>query len=443
MLSFLAPAYLFAAAAAAAGLVAMHFIVRRTPRAMAFPTARFVPESVLPATGWARVPQDLLVLALRVLCVLLAGLALAGPFVQDRGARTSRVVLVDRSRAVADTGEVRDSVAAVARDGDVIMGYASSARVETPGASAPAEASVGGRGSLTPALVAAIRSASALRDRADSVELVIVSTLAGEQLDAATARVRREWPGKARLVRVAGRAATGTLRAPTLVAGEDDAFTAALSSAGARTSAEVRIVRGPLTHADTAWIAAAPGRVVVHWPVEVAPAGFMRRDDRTPAHALLTGSGLVVAPFERPWAYVPALGATPVAWWIDGDVAAAEAAHASGCVRSVAVPVSATGDFVLRHDFHAVLYELIQPCGGAREYAEMPAAALVILRGPAGAAPATAFAAPARDASLLATWLLLASLACALLELAVRARRPPAGVANAAHAAGASVRKVA
>src|SRR5688500_1252564 len=117
MLRFLAPGYLIAALAAAAGLVAAHFIVRRQPRAMVLPTARFVPDTPVLTTGFARIPADLAVLALRVLCVLLAGIALAVPFLQPRASGTSRVILVDRSRAVADSVEVRDSVAAVRASG--------------------------------------------------------------------------------------------------------------------------------------------------------------------------------------------------------------------------------------------------------------------------------------------------------------------------------------
>lgn len=423
MLSFFAPGYIITAVAAAAALVASHFIVRRTPRAIAFPTARFVPDAAVLTTGWARAAEDLAALVMRVLTVLLAGLALAGPYLQDRSVGTARVIVVDGSRAVADTGEVRDSVAAVTREGDIIVGYASSAAVDIAGARGTTGSALRERGSLTAALVAATRAASALRDRADSIELVVVSTFAREQLDAATERVRREWPGRARLMPVSSRMVADTLRAPALAGEEGDLLAVALASARARTSADVRIARGVLTGHDSAWIAAATGRVLVHWPGEVAPAGFIRRNERAPAHALLTESASMIAPFEREWRYVPAISARPVAWWIDGDVAAAETAHANGCIRSVAVPVSAAGDFVLRPDFHSVLRDLVQPCGGARQYAALPPSALAMLRGPPAAAQATAFAAREGDTSRLAMWPLLAALACALLELAVRGTR--------------------
>ncbi|MEP6905130.1 MAG: BatA domain-containing protein, partial [Gemmatimonadales bacterium] len=72
-MTFLAPAFLWGAIAVAAGIVALHFIVTRQPRASVLPTARFVPDS--PATAIVRDarPSDLLLMLLRVLVVLAAG----------------------------------------------------------------------------------------------------------------------------------------------------------------------------------------------------------------------------------------------------------------------------------------------------------------------------------------------------------------------------------
>lgn len=428
MLSFLAPWYLVAALAAAAGLVAAHFIVRRQPRALLLPTARFVPDAPVLTTGWARVPADLATLALRVLCVLLAGLALAGPFLQPRGKGTSRVILVDRSRAVADSAEVSDSLEASRTPGDVVIEYGAEPLV---------------RGSLSAGLVSAVRAASRLRDRADSVELVIVSSFATETMDAATARVRREWPGRAKLVRVSAPAAPEARRAPALATGTGDPLAVALDVARPLTNAEVRVVGGAIAGADSLWVAEAPGRVLVHWPRASAPAGFIARARTVPVGGFVTAEHAVVALFQRRWQYVPALDSRPVAWWIDGDVAAAETALGSGCVRSVAVPVSAGGDFVLRPDFHAALGGLVQPCGGTPRYEPVPPASLAMLAGAGGLASAGSFAQPRRNGSPVAKWLLLASLACALLELFVRRRRAPETAAARGTGGEVAVRKVA
>lgn len=443
MLSFLAPGYLIAALAVATGLAVAHFIVRRQPRALLLPTARFVPDAPVLTAGWARAPADLLTLVLRVLSVTLAGVALAGPVMHNRAEGVARVILFDRSRAAADSSEVSDSVAALLRAGDVVVAYASTPFVATGGRSEISRPSSNERGSLSAGLVAAMRAASALRDRADSVELVIVSTFAAEQLDAATVSIRREWPGRARLVAVSAVSAEAS-RTPALVGDAGDAFSAALSTAKPMSPAEVRVARREIGAADSAWLAGATGRVVVHWPAASAPAGFIARQRPAPTHAVVTANAAVVAPFQRRWQYVPVPGSKPVAWWMDGDVAAAELGHGNGCLRSVAVPVSATGDFVLRPDFHAVLRELMQPCGGTTAYSTMPPTSLAMLRGPAALAPSTAFARPDRDLSTMTKWLLLAALACALLELLVRRIRSGQPVSAAQGAPrGASARKAA
>ncbi|HUR91519.1 MAG TPA: BatA domain-containing protein, partial [Gemmatimonadaceae bacterium] len=320
MLRFLAPGYVVAALSASAALVAAHFIVRRQPRAMVLPTARFVPDAPVLTTGWARIPTDIAVLALRVLCLLLAGLALAGPFFGGKAGGIARVVLVDRSRAVGDSVELRDSVESARAPGDVLISYGSSAfeeREEGIGLSR-ADMLRAERGSLSAGLVAAKRAASRFRGRADSVELLVVSSFASEQLDAATRRVREEWPGRARLVRVAATPGTEPSRAPALATSGDDPLAAALGASRMISPADVRIARGDITASDSAWAREQPGRVLVHWPILATPAGFVARAQSESAAGLATRSHAMVAPFQRGWQHAPALGSRAVAWWIDG-----------------------------------------------------------------------------------------------------------------------------
>lgn len=428
MLSFFAPGYLLAALAAAGALVAAHFIVRRQPRALTLPTARFVPDAPVLTTGWDRRPSDLLVLALRVLCVLLAGLALAGPFLRERAGGSAKLILADRSRAVADSVELRDSIAAVRADGDVLLDYGAGAA---------------GRGSFSAGLVTATRAASRFRGGADSVELVIVSSFAAEELDAATARVRREWPGRARLVRVAAAAIADSMRSPVLVSEPADPFAVALAIALPRTSADVRIVRGALGSADSLWAAEQPGRVLLHWPVSGAPDGFIARGVRDSIGGVVARGQAIISPFQRRWQLVSAIDRDAVAWWIDGDAAAVESALGSGCIRSVAIPVSVAGDFVLRPDFHALIRELAQPCGGAPAYEPLAPASMAMLAGTGGLAPSGAFAKPPAEIPPAAKWLLLGSLLCALLELLARRRRGLELVADSREADPIPSRKVA
>ena len=91
-MTLLAPGFFWAAIAVSAGIVALHFIVTRQPRAVVLPTARFVPDS--PATAAARDarPADLLLLFLRVLVVLAAGAALAKPILQPTKRPEARVI---------------------------------------------------------------------------------------------------------------------------------------------------------------------------------------------------------------------------------------------------------------------------------------------------------------------------------------------------------------
>jgi hypothetical protein len=126
--TFITPGFLFAALAVAAGIVALHFIVTRQPRAAILPTARFVPDS--PATAIVRDarPNDLLLMLLRVLIVLAAGAALARPIIKPSRQPVGRVFVVDVSRSSASTRQAIDSVRALYREGDAIVEFASAAR---------------------------------------------------------------------------------------------------------------------------------------------------------------------------------------------------------------------------------------------------------------------------------------------------------------------------
>jgi hypothetical protein len=268
----------------------------------------------------------------------------------------------------------------------------------------------------------------------DSVELVIVSSFAAEEQDAAQARVRSEWPGRARLVRVAAPRIADSTRRPALVSEPADPLAIALAIARPATRAEVRIVRGALGGADSLWTADQPGRVLLHWPASAAPDGFIARAARDSVGGVVARGEAIISPFQRRWELVSAVDRQAVAWWIDGDAAAAESALGNGCVRAVAIPVSVAGDFVLRPDFHALIGELVQPCGGTPAYEPISPASLAMLAGTGGLAPSGAFAKPPAEISPATKWLLLGSLLCALLELLARRRRGRDAVAESREA---------
>ena len=416
-MTFLAPWFLAGAALTAAGVIALHFLAFQRPRPSVLPTARFLPDRPARAASPARRPRDLLLLALRLLLVLLVGAAFARPVVAPRRRPVARVVALDRSRAVGDEAAARDSARRYLGEGDALVAFDSAARAVT-GAAADSllGAAPGGRtaprGSLSAALVAALRAAPALRERADSVELVVVSPVAVEERDEATAPLRALWRGRARLVRVAAvmdtapRSIALAVRAPA----GDPVLAAASLVRPLADSARVRVVRGAPGAADSAW--ARAGGALVHWPAagDRPPWPRLRADS---SGAVVTGAGSVVAVFDRRWA-APAGGA--FLWWVDGGAAATEVPHGAGCLRSVAVAVPEVGDVTLTPAFRRLVDAVAVPCGGARDV--RPDADVRWLSG-----TGALYAPPPPDANggaRLARWLFAAALAVAVLELALR-----------------------
>ena len=258
----------------AAAVVALHFIVTREPRTVPLPTARFAPARPVRARARKIRLQDLLLLLLRVLLILAVGAALAEPVLDPPHRDLARIVLVDRSRAIADAAEVADSARALLGDGDALVLFDSTVVVARDGGRDSLAALVRSpnRGQLSPALIAALRTASDMREMADSFELAIISPLVAEQADLATDSIRALWPGAVRLVPVA---ASGANAAPAVVAidaAADDPLRLSLS--GLRSNSDtaastVLIVRGALDAADSAWATGGP-RALVHWPAAVA-----------------------------------------------------------------------------------------------------------------------------------------------------------------------------
>ena len=383
-MSFLAPGFFFASLAVAAAIVALHFIVTRQPRAGILPTARFVPDTRATAIAPARRPSDLLLMLLRVLLVLAAGAGLAKPvFKPSRGAE-ARVILVDVSRSARDSTAVRDSVRSIYRNGDAVVLFDSSTRLvtgnvgDTIGVLRPTNR----RGNLSAALIAALRAGSSLRDRADSLELVIASPFAREELDVATDSIRTLWPGQARLVRVGASAI------------------------------------------ETAAVTGRSDSALIEWPQSSRPRLAIQRAVRDTVGGVSAGDANVVAAFARQWSYLrdSLRGAEVIARWVDGEPAAIEKPDGPGCVRSVAIPVTPVGDLMIRNEFLRFVASLSRPC--AQMTSLMPADPAVVakLEGKGGLAPRSAFQ-PVTDAdSPLAPWLFALALAAAIAELFVRRR---------------------
>ena len=358
---------------------------------------------------------------LRVLLVLAAGAGLAKPVLTASRGAEARVILVDVSRSARDSLATRDSVRAIYRDGDAVVVFDSSARLlagnggNTLGALGPTTK----RGNLSAALIAALRAGSSLRDRADSLELVIVSPFAREELDAATDSIRKLWPGRARLVRV-------NVAAPDMtVAGKlemrvdaNDPLTVTVALARKREAGDGKRETGNGQRATE------DGQRVIEWPASTRPPFAIERAQRDTVGGVMAGEAIVVSAFERRWSF-PAdslRGAEVIARWVDGEPAAVEKPDGAGCVRSVAIPVSPVGDFVIRHDFVRFVESLSGVCAGITSLTPADPAVVASLEGRRGLAPREAFQ-PLRDTrSDLAPWLFALALAAAIAELFVRRR---------------------
>lgn len=430
-MTLLAPLFLWGAALVAAGIVALHFIVTRQPRASILPTARFVPDSAATATVRDTRPSDLMLMLLRVLVVLAAGAALAKPVIKPSRQADARIFLMDASRSVANVGEAADSVKKLYLAGDAIVVFDSAARSlgVTGSDSLASLRRADARGNLSAALVASLREGSVVRDRADSLELVIVSPFAQEEHDAATDSIRKLWRGRARLVHVAARVDSAPVGAGAieLRSSSDDALAVAVSlGSKQQPRASTRIVRNAsLTAEDTAW-ASGDGHVLVTWPSDGRPLFSVPRTPVDQSGGILSDDSGLIAGFDRRWKFTAdSLGAARVvARWADGEPAAVEKGIGKGCIRSVAIPVKGIGDLVIRPEFIALMREIAAPCGEARSTTPLASTVIASLSGRGPLATNDSFAARRDIASPLAPWLLGIALAAALAELLVRRVSP-------------------
>ncbi len=168
-MTFLAPWALWAAGAVSAAVIALHILASKNPRVTPLPTARFIPD--LPSArdrSRARL-SDVLLLALRVAVVMLAGLAFARPVLTGARRAVGRVVMVDRSGYDREYTVAADSAARYYANGDVLIAFDSAAHWlrgdDAQRALVEKASSAPPRGSLSAALAAGMRAASQLARR--------------------------------------------------------------------------------------------------------------------------------------------------------------------------------------------------------------------------------------------------------------------------------------
>jgi len=423
-MTWLAPGFMAAGVVAALGVVLLHLIALQRPRRYLLPTARFVPSAAARAASLTRRPTDPWLLLLRALTMLLLGAAFARPVLTSSRVPVRQVVVVDGTNAVASSAELRDSVTAHVATGDVVILFDSTTRPVGPAAvdSLASRPLVDARGSLTSALIAARRAATALADSTDSVRVVVISPFVRETVDdAALLPVRAGWPGTLELVRVAAETTHASNVAIELPDDEDDALVAGARIAGIVTSVPSRLARDGVV--DSAWV--REGGLLLMWPSSL-PEGWTERVAPDTMGAVVADGHVVVAPFVRRWS-APDAGIV-AARWVDGVPAAVESTLGKGCVRTVGVPLPASGDLTLRPEFGDLLRALAAPCGGRRALLPIPAAALDSLaRGVDDSAinsstvSVASLRRVANDAPLT-RWLLAAVLVLLLLEWILRGR---------------------
>ena len=368
-MTFLAPWVFMAGVAAAMAVVALHLLTTRRPPAMRLPTARFVPVAEARAVARASRPTDLLLLALRALAVLLIGAAFARPVREAAGPSVRTVVMVERSRAVGSDSVAMARAWEMVGEGGAVVEFGAVAR-ELPLDSLDArDAGLATVGSLSAGLIAARRAAERIAPGADSLRLVLVSPLVAGSVDAATPALRASWPGRMEIVRMAVAEDTARGTPARLVTPlDDDPLAPALDRLGAlRGAHDVRVVRGAVSAADSAWTQER-GRVLLVWPARfdepVAAIGVIAFPQGAGAAAT------VVAPFARlalPQGVAAAANAAStriLARWNDGVPAVQQTPLGAGCIRHVGIGIPLAGDITLRAPFARLLDVLTEPCDG-------------------------------------------------------------------------------
>lgn len=431
-MTFLAPWALWAAVAMSAAVIALHILASKHPKVSALPTTRFIPDVPRRATARALRLTDVALMLLRVAAVMLVGVAFARPELTGARRTVGRVVMADRSLANRRR-EAADSAQKYYADGDIAFMFDSTAYrlpEKFPFVDVTAEHVFSEpHGSVSMALAAAMRAASSLRGKADSVEIVLVSPFDSSELDAATATIRAAWPGRVRLVRIAasmppyGSHVYKEVRGATV----DDPVRAALSftsqvDTGRFKIDSVRVDRGTSASVDTTWT--QDGLTLVRWPARPDFGGAVARAHLDTADAVIAGNeptrAVVVAPFER--AVNPPAGRV-VAQWADGTAAATERKMMNGCVRDVAIALPRAGDVALRESTRRLVAALSSPCGQSALAGPVSDTTLAQLRGSGPLVATRALDARSSSRSRLAAGLLIAALALLLIEPLLRRQR--------------------
>jgi aerotolerance regulator-like protein len=420
-MNFLAPGWIAAAAVAALGVLAIHLIAWRLPRAVKLPTARFVPDE--PARLAARTlrPSDLALMALRVAIIMLGGLALARPTRALAPRGTAVVVAIERT---GDSTSVRDSLRGIP-DVDHVsyVVFDTAAQLLTGQAAALSATGTAGtaRPSLSVGLVTAIREARRLTRDYERVSIVLASTFTRDAFDQATLPVRSTWPDSIRVVRLPVRPQVPIEAGTEVVSTKDDPVAAGIRLAEAHglLRGVSRVVRAAATPGDSAF--AAAGGALLLWPR--LTTGSERVDGIHAGDATAIGHFIRMTPSDDT--------GRVIARWIDGTPAALESASGAGCIRRIEFDVPDVGDFVLTTSFQRLVAALAAPCGDVVRGPVAADSALAAIAARPASGASTRTPDDARAPNRIAAILMALAFALAIAEMAWR-RRTRAGLAEQA-----------
>lgn len=369
-----------AAMLSAVAVTALHFLSVRRPPVLLLPTARFLVNRNTRAISRSTHPSDLLLLLLRVLAVLIAGIAFAGPQWTSGSRRVVRLTVADRSW-MNDTNALltlvhdnREPNAMSNRDRHIVWSDTATADGALSGMRAEFAAA------FPLAIRAATQTMSTLHD-ADSIALDIVAPPGGSASSEAWSAWRTAWPGAIRVFMAPlplpaaepGSDSDDHVVVQVVSSDTDDAVAAAYASfsdagTGVRVANATRTVRVRTVHVlrQAADSTRSKHDVTVLWPADGIPQLWRASNDTV--GALAARGVAMVAPFVRR-ARVTTEGmrnARAIAWWSDGEIAAVERSVRGGCVRSVGIAVPPSGDALLGESARGLLSALIAPCGVQR-----------------------------------------------------------------------------
>jgi len=437
MIRFAMPWLLGAGVLGAIVITALHFLSVRRPAELLLPTARFLDEGRVRAVSRSAQPSDLLLLVLRVLALLLACAAIAGPRWMSRDRGTVNLFVAD-VRYRADSMSMLQLLSARAHGNPTTFVWGGRRDSATEVASGLQE-------DLAAALPLAMRAATALvaeRPEVDSIALYVYAGAGGTvSLDGWRAW-RSTWPGGVRVLEPtqterardttverksdgAGNAANDvtaativsfdrsapdellrdpvrsafTSRVPSVTASNASSASSASSASTAATAAsassgrgvrEIRVQRGVETSTGGAAASLPVARsvalgdarqrdtrngevVTIRWPESGVPTGWQPMTD-TATGVAARGVAMVGEWTRTAHATTSMMrDAVPIAWWSDGQVAATERGSDSGCVRDVAIVVPPASDMLLDASANGLMQALLAPCTGTASAWAIPA----------------------------------------------------------------------